>query len=102
MKWPLIQDGPGKPVSPGWNCKVVGEIPPRELNGTMSTLSMFLFRLRESNETTTTQWRTGGFPRLAVQISPRRDCGQDAAESFIEIHAAGFIGQRGTQAVLFS
>src|SRR5580704_8578 len=28
--------------------------------------------LRESSETTRTQWRKGGFPSIAVQISPRR------------------------------
>src|ERR1035437_2313519 len=72
MKWPFSQDGPGSPVSPGSNRKVVGPSAPWLPNGTIRTESTRSLALRESSDTTRTQWRTGGFPSIAVQISPRR------------------------------
>src|SRR5580700_3920099 len=72
MKWPFSQDGPGSPVSPGSNRRVVGPSAPWLPNGTIRTESTRSLMLRESSETTRTQWRTGGFPSIAVQISPRR------------------------------
>src|ERR1035437_9713023 len=72
MKWPFSHDGPGSPVSPGSNRKVVGPSAPWLPNGTIRTESTRSLRLRESSDTTRTQWRTGGFPSIAVQISPRR------------------------------
>src|ERR1035437_5722884 len=72
MKWPFSQDGPGSPVSPGSNRKVVGPSAPWLPNGTIRTESTRSLILRESSDTTKTQWRTGGFPNIAVQISPRR------------------------------
>ena len=38
----------------------------------MRTESTRSLRLRESSDTIKTQWRTGGLPSIAVQISPRR------------------------------
>src|ERR1035441_6997001 len=72
MKWPFSQDGPGSPVSPGSNRKVVGPSAPWLPNGTIRTESTRSLALRESSDTTRTQWRTGGFPSIAVQISPSR------------------------------
>src|SRR5437762_7864117 len=72
MKWPFSQDGPGSPVSPGSNRKVVGPSAPWLPNGTIRTESTRSLILRESSDITKTQWRTGGFPTIAVQISPRR------------------------------
>src|ERR1035437_3329955 len=72
MKWPFSQDGPGSPVSPGSNRKVVGPSAPWLPNGTIRTESTRSLMLRESSDTTRTQWRTGGLPSIAVQISPRR------------------------------
>src|ERR1039457_2474256 len=72
MKWPFSQDGPGSPVSPGSNRTVVGPSAPWLPNGTIGTESTRSLVLRESSDTTKTQWRTGGFPSIAVQISPRR------------------------------
>src|ERR1035437_3600948 len=72
VKWPFSQDGPGSPVSPGSNRKVVGPSAPWLPNGTIRTESTRSLVLRESSDTTKTQWRTGGFPSIAVQISPRR------------------------------
>src|ERR1019366_4874669 len=72
MKWPFSQDGPGSPVSPGSNRKVVGPSAPWLPNGTIRTESTRSLALRESSDTTKTQWRTAGFPSIAVQISPRR------------------------------
>src|ERR1022692_4408796 len=72
MKWPFSQDGPGSPVSPGSNRKVVGPSAPWLPNGTIRTESTRSLLFRESSDTTKTQWRTGGFPNIAVQISPRR------------------------------
>src|SRR5271157_4592625 len=72
MKWPFSQDGSGSPVSPGSSRKVVGPSAPWLPNGTIKTESTRSLRLRESSDTTRTQWRTGGFPSIAVQISPRR------------------------------
>jgi len=71
-KWPFSQDGPGSPVSPGSNRKVVGPSAPWLPNGTIRTESTRSLTLRESSDTTRTQWRTGGFPNIAVHISPRR------------------------------
>src|SRR5258705_11228434 len=61
MKWPFSQDGPGSPVSPGSNRKVVGPSTPWLPNGTIRMESTRSPILRESNETTKTQWRKGGF-----------------------------------------
>src|ERR1035441_4864607 len=72
MKWPFSQDGPGSPVSTGSNRKVVGPSAPWLPEGTIGTESTRSLVLRESSDTTKTQWRTGGFPSIAVQISPRR------------------------------
>ena len=72
MKWPFNQDGPSSPVSPGSNRKVVGPSAPWLPNGTIRTDSTRSPALRESSDTTRTQRRTGGFPSMAVQISPRR------------------------------
>src|ERR1035437_1170004 len=72
MKWPFIQDGPGSPVSPDSNRMVVGPSAPWLPKGTIRTESTRSLRLRESSDTTRTQGRTGGFPSIAVQISPRR------------------------------
>ena len=46
--------------------------------------------LRESSETTTTQWRCGGSPRLAAQISPRLGVG-----ALVKVHLVGGLGQQG-------
>lgn len=72
---------------------VVGPSPPRELNGVIRTDSILGLRFRASTDTTTTQWRTGGVPTLAVHISPRRETGQLAPGLFIEIDLAGLLGQ---------
>ena len=72
MKCPISQDGPGHPVSPGSNLKVVGPSAPWLPNGTINTESTRSLLLRESSDTTKTQWRTAGLPSIAVQISPRR------------------------------
>src|ERR1700726_286698 len=72
MKCPFNQDGPGSPVSPGSNRKVVGPSTPWLPNGTIRTESTLSLALREPSETTRTQWRKGGVPSIAVQISPRR------------------------------
>src|ERR1035438_6743447 len=72
MKWPFIQDGPGSPVSPDSNRMVVGPSAPWLPKGTIRTESTRSLRLRESSDTIKTQWRTGGFSRIAGQISPRR------------------------------
>src|SRR5450756_853160 len=72
MKWPFSHDGPGSPVSPGSNRNVVGPSAPWLPNGTMRTESTRSLILRESSDTTRTQWRPAGFPSIAVQISPRR------------------------------
>src|SRR5437870_9670686 len=72
MKWPFTQDGPGSPVSPGSNRTVVGPSAPWLPNGTIRTESTRSLMLRASSDITKTQWRTGGFPSIAVQISPRR------------------------------
>jgi hypothetical protein len=72
MKWPFSQDGPGSPVSPGSNLKVVGPSAPWLPKGTIRTESTRSLMLRESSDTTKTQWRTAGWPSMAVQISPRR------------------------------
>src|SRR5439155_25582958 len=45
------------------------------LNGTIRTESLRLLRFLSSRETISTQWRMGGLPKLAVQISPRRGSG---------------------------
>src|ERR1022692_3668671 len=72
MKWPFNQEGPGSPVSPGSNRKVVGPSAPWLPNGTIKTESTRSLIFRESSDTTRTQCRTGGFPSMAVHISPRR------------------------------
>src|SRR5260370_27863608 len=72
MKWPFSQDGPGSPVSPGSNRNVVGPSTPWLPKGTIRMESTRSLILRESSETTKTQWRKGGSPSIAVQISPRR------------------------------
>src|ERR1022692_5107613 len=72
MKWPFSQDGPGSPVSPGSNRRMVGPSAPWLPKGTIRTESTRSLMLRESSDTIKTQWRTGGFPSIAVQISPRR------------------------------
>src|SRR5664279_1387469 len=59
-------------VSPGSNRRVVGPSAPWLPNGTIRTESTRSLTLRESSDTTSTQWRTGGFCSIAVQISPRR------------------------------
>src|SRR5450432_1338473 len=82
MKWPFSQDGPGSPVSPGSNRKVVGPSAPWLPNGTIGMESTRSLELRESSDTTKTQWRTDGFPSSAVQISPRRG----AASWLVKIH----------------
>lgn len=48
MKWPLSHDGPGRPVSPGANRRVVGPSAPRLPNGTIRAESARSLRLRES------------------------------------------------------
>src|SRR5664280_347895 len=58
IKWPFSQDGPGSPVSPGSNRKVVGPSAPWLPNGTIRTESTRSLILRESSDTTKTQWRT--------------------------------------------
>src|SRR5712691_10615236 len=75
MKWPFSQDGPGSPVSPGSNRKVVGPSAPWLPKGTIKTESTRSLILRESSDTTKIQWRTAGIPSIAVQISPRRGGG---------------------------
>lgn len=45
------------------------------LSGTMSIDSVRSLRFLGSRETIKTQWRMGGLPRFAVQISPRRGRG---------------------------
>ena len=70
MKWPFSQEGPGSPVSPASNRKVVGPFAPWLPKGTIRTESTRSLKLRASSETTSTQWRTGGLPSIAVQISP--------------------------------
>jgi len=72
MKWPLSQDGPGSPVSPGSNRTVVGASAPWLPKGTIKTESTRSLIFRESSDTTNTQWRTAGAPSIAAQISPRR------------------------------
>src|ERR1035438_8483481 len=71
-KWHFSQDGPGSPVSPGSNRRVVGPSAPWLPNGTIRTESTRSLMLRESSDTTRIQRRTGGLPSIAVQISPRR------------------------------
>src|SRR2546430_14842907 len=53
----------------------VGPSGPLLLNGTIRTESRRLLRFLSSRETISTQWRMGGPPKLAVQISPRRGSG---------------------------
>src|SRR6266699_918959 len=53
----------------------VGPSGPLLLNGTIRTESLRLLRFLSSRETISTQWRMGGLPKLAVQISPRRGSG---------------------------
>src|SRR5438876_3373774 len=89
MKWPFSQDGPGSPVSPGSNRKVVGPSAPWLPNGTIRTESTRSLILRESSDTTKTQWRTGGVPNIAVQISPRRD----GALWLVKVHPLGCSAQ---------
>src|ERR1019366_9030647 len=72
MKWPLSQDGPGSPVSPGSNRKVVGPCAPWLPNATIRTESTRSLVVRGSCDTTRTQWRVGGLRSIDVQISPRR------------------------------
>src|ERR1017187_8762057 len=73
---------------------------------TESTRSLIL---RESSDTTKTQWRTGGFPNIAVQISPRRGGAlwlvkvqllRGCAQSVVEIGL--FRGSLGVQALEIS
>src|ERR1035437_9613973 len=106
MKWPFSQDGPGSPVSPGSNRKMVGPSAPWLPNGTIRTESTRSLILRESSDTTKTQWRTGGFPNIAVQISPRRGGAlwlvkvqllRGCAQSVVEIGL--FRGSLGVQAI---
>src|SRR6185437_1824794 len=72
IKCAFSQDEAGNPVSPDSNRKVVGPSAPWLLKGTTRTESTRSLRLRESSDTTNTQWRTAGMPNMAVQISPRR------------------------------
>ena len=72
MKWPFTKDGPGRPVSPAGSWMTVAPSGPVLLRGTIRTESLRGLLFLSSRETTRTQWRMGGFPRLAVQISPRR------------------------------
>src|SRR5437899_5066939 len=53
----------------------VGPSGPLLLNGTIRTESLRLLRFLSSRETISTQWRMGGLPKVAVQISPRRGSG---------------------------
>src|SRR5436190_22603133 len=53
----------------------VGPSGPLLLNGTIRTESLRPLRFLSSRETISTQWRMGGLPKLAVQISPRRGSG---------------------------
>src|SRR5207248_7523920 len=53
----------------------VGPSGPLLLNGTIRTESLRPLRFLSSRETISTQWRMGGLPKLAVQISPRRASG---------------------------
>ena len=72
MKWALSQEGPGNPVSPGSNRRVVGPSAPWLPNGIIKTESTLSLRLRASRDTINTQCRAAGVPNIAVQISPRR------------------------------
>src|ERR1035441_8269736 len=72
MKWPFSQDGPGSPVSPGSNRKAVGPSAPWLPDGTIRPESTLSLMLREPRHTSRAQWRAGGLPSIAVQISPRR------------------------------
>jgi len=71
MKCPLSQEGRGKPLSPGWSSIVVGPSAPLRPSGIINTESVRSDLLRASRETIRTQWRWGGSPRLAIQISAR-------------------------------
>src|SRR5437870_6774977 len=53
----------------------VGPSGPLLLNGPIRTESLRPLRFLSSRETISTQWRMGGLPTLAVQISPRRGSG---------------------------
>src|ERR1035441_1404583 len=97
MKWPLSQDGPGSPVSPGSNRKVVGPSAPWLPNGTIRTESTRSLMLRESSDTTRTQWRVGGLPSIAVQISPRRG----GALWLVKVHLLRCVAQGVFQIGLF-
>src|ERR1022692_2940075 len=89
MKWRFSQDGPGSPVSPGSNRRVVGPSAPWLPKGTIRTESTRSLMLRESSDTTRTQWRAGGLPSIAVQISPRRG----GALWLVKIHLLRCVAQ---------
>src|SRR5664280_784416 len=97
IKWPFSQDGPGSPVSPGSNRKVVGPSAPWLPNGTIRTESTRSLILRESSDTTKTQWRVGGLPSIAVQISPRRG----GALWLVKVHLLRCVAQGVFQIGLF-
>ena len=72
MKWPFRKDGAGNPVSPGSNSRVVGPSCPELPKGIINSEFTRSLAFRASSETISTQCRTGGLPRLALHISPRR------------------------------
>ena len=92
IKWPLTNDAPGSPLSPVGNRTTVGPSGPLLLRGTISTVSLLSLRFLPSSETTSTQCRTGGDPRFAVQISPR--LGETLA---VNVYPHRTLGQRRLQ-----
>jgi len=75
IKWPFKYDVAGRPLSPGSSRRVVGPSYPALPNGTIKTEFTCSLVFRALSETIKTQWRAGGSPMLAVQISPRMGTG---------------------------